>query len=174
MHKKSSLVVFTAMIILFAVCIGPAAAYSNYEYIWTSSGNQFLEEGSIPDISLGPYHYPDSYSFTVKPSLTPVVITPFVNSGNKNGVRPKVRYLWFALYMDVGVKANYIQVFSGAASVYSHSIDWEGTGAYKEYILDMGSYKDVNRGINTALSIYNSNGVGEGVAMYGAGAREEW
>jgi hypothetical protein len=174
MQKKNYLMVFTAAIILLAVCIGPAAAYANYEYIWTSSGNQLVEEDSISYITSGPYHSASSYYFTVKTGGMPLLITPFVNSINKNGVHPKVRYLWFALNMPSGVSATYISVFNGPNQVYSKNIVWAGTGVYKEYVLDMGSYKDMNRGINTLLMVENPLGMDKTIYTYGAGAKEEW
>jgi hypothetical protein len=174
MNKKRSLIIFTAVILIFAVYIGPAAAYANYEYIWTSSGNQFLEEDSISGIDLGPDHYEDYYYFSLMSSHSTVLLTPFVNSINKNGVHPKVRYLWFALKMPTGVNAVHINVYNGPNNVYSHSLNWAGTGAYKEYMIDMGSYKDMNRGINTGLNLQNTGGTGGGVETYGAGAKEEW
>jgi hypothetical protein len=175
MYKKSSLIVIAAVIILFTVCVAPVAAYANYEYIWTSSGNQFVQEYDIVNgNALNAEHFADYFQYNVKSVTYAFLTTPFVNSGNKNGVHPKVRYLWFALKMPVGVHASWINVFNGPTDVYYHSVNWEGTGVYKEYPLDMGSYKDMNRGINTALRISNTLGTDQTVYTYGAGAKEEW
>jgi hypothetical protein len=175
MDKKSLLIVFAAVIILFAVCIGPAAAYANYEYIWTSSGNQFVQEyNPISGLPKNVYHSEGYYRYDATSKNYFALITPFVNSINKNGVHPKVRYLWFALNMPSGVSADSIQVYNGPTQVYSHSLTWAGTGAYKEYLVDMGSYKDMNRGISTSLVTYNSQNTDQTIYTYGAGAREEW
>jgi hypothetical protein len=174
MQKKNYLMAFTAAFILLAVCIGPAAAYSNYEYIWSSSGNQLVEESSITSgYASNAEHWGIYYQYDTQASKYSYLVTPFVNSINKNGVHPKVRYLWFALEMPVGVSATSVYVYNGPTVVYSHSLTWAGTGAYKEYMLDMGSYKDMNRGINTELQFY-SPGSPATIYTYGAGAKEEW
>jgi hypothetical protein len=177
MHMKNYLIAVTAVVILFAVCIGPAAAYSNYEYIWSSSGNQLIEEGwnNPSHITYGPYHVANTYYFTLKSGTGATLLTPFVNSGNKNGVRPKVRYLWFPMNMPTGVHVTAVDIYNGNSKMYSNSdLNWQGLGADKEYLLDMGSFKDVNRGINVAFLFQNDGATDQTVQTYGGGAREEW
>jgi hypothetical protein len=178
MFKKITLLGIVTAIVILAVCIGPATAitYTNYDAIWTSSGNQLIMENWLTGIAAGttPTHYAGYYSFTMAPSSTTVMNTPFVNTISKTGVHPHVRYLYFELKMPTGVNVTWVTVYDGATSVYSKGVTWAGTGAVKDYTLDMGSYHDMVRGIQISIIMDNSLVSKQDVNSYGAGAKQEW
>jgi hypothetical protein len=153
----------------------PTPAYTNYDAIWTSSGNQFIKEDMDSGIVVGtPVHGVNQFGFTLGPNQYTIIITPFVNSISKTGIHPKVRYLYFELNMPTGVSVSQVSVWSGTTQVYFSPVTWAGTGAVKDYTLDMGSYHDMVRGISTAMIITNSQTSNQGVFSYGAGAKQEW
>jgi hypothetical protein len=176
MHTKSLPAIIAAVILIAALCAGPAAAYLNYNIIWTSSGNQFLEESAMSGIatSPAPNHYPADFRFTMLPSSNAYLITPFTSTINVNGTEPVVRSLFFELKMPAGVSVSQIWVYNGPNLVSLNNVNWAGTGSAKVYTLDMGSYKNMNRGINTALIFYNSQTSNQEVSAYGAGAKVQW
>lgn len=151
------------------------ASYANYDAIWSSSSNQFIPEG-VSGIAAGttPAHWDNSFTFTIAANSYTVMNTPFVNTISKNGIHPRVRFLYFELKMPVGVSVTNIGVASGANMVYAGPVSWAGTGTVKDYTLDMGSYKDMVRGINTGIRITNSLDSNAYVESYGAGAKQEW
>ena len=179
MHRKSSYLGTIALLVIVTACINPAAAaYKHNETIWTSSGNQFVEEFTSSGLVPGsPYHISERYYFTLKPftgSNGVYLITPFTSSIIKDGIRPRVKYLYVSLNMPVGVNATWISVSSGEGIHIGGPIKWEGTNAVKDYTYNMGSYYSMNRGINIVLYIENHQPSNREVLSYGGGARQEW
>jgi hypothetical protein len=175
MYKKITLFGIVTAIVILAVCTGTVTAYSNYDAVWSSSGNQFIMEDKNSGIVAGTaIHGGDVFVFTLGPNKNTIIITPFVNSISKSGIHPKIRYLYYQLNMPTGVSVTAVSVYSGATLVYSGNPAWAGAGALKDYTLDMGSHYDMARGINTAMIITNSIASNKAVYTLGAGAKQEW
>jgi hypothetical protein len=176
MHKKSLLARFAVLILIAAVCTGPAAAYLNYNIIWTSSGNQLVKENTLSGITSGttPVHFQDGFAFYLSPSSSVSVITPFTSTINMNGPEPKVRTLFFMMNMPVGVNVTYVEAWNGPFLVSSKTVSWAGTGTPVLYTLDTGSYTIMNRGITTAMTVHNDLASDQNVRTYGAGAKLQW
>jgi hypothetical protein len=148
--------------------------FSNYDAVWSSSSNQFLKEDMVSGIIGTPVHGVNQFGFTISPSSNAIVMTPFVNSISKTGTHPMVRYLYYELQMPVGVSVTTVTVDTGTTDVYAGSPGWAGTGAVKDYTLDMGSYHDMVRGITTAMIITNPQASSKTVYTQGVGAKQEW
>jgi hypothetical protein len=176
MNTKRLLTLFAALVLIMAACTVPAAAYLNYNIIWTSSGSQLVKEDTSSQLAPGttPVHYVDGYRFLIAPSKNVQVITPFTSTINMNGPEPKVRSLFFKLMMPVGMNVTYVSVYNGPEYVYSKDLIWAGTGTAQLYTLDMGSYNIMNRGINTLLIIQNDLPGNAPASTYGAGAKLQW
>jgi hypothetical protein len=212
MHLKRSYLGIAALIVILALCIGPAAtgaagsgntlspntlpventapdsivqqevspvtatAYKHNETIWTSSSAQVVTESWYTALADGsiPTHWSNTYTFSIKPTESVWVMTPFTYSIKKNGVTPKVRYLYFQMFMPEGVNVTGYTVYSGQNGIQTKSLTWEGTGAIKTYTLDLGGYYIMNKGINAGVAVKNTKLTAQPVYMYGAGAKQEW
>jgi hypothetical protein len=176
MQKKSIFKRFAALILIIAVCTGPAAAYLNYNIIWASSGNQFVKENELSSIAAGttPTHFETYYGFTLAPSSSINVITPFTSTINVNGTEPVLRSLFFQLNMPAGVNVTRVTVNTGPLTYCDKNVNWAGTGTETLYTVDCGSYRPYNRGINTLMRVRNDQGTNQFVQTFGAGAKLQW
>jgi hypothetical protein len=166
---------FIVLTVVLASCVCPAtAAFKHNETIWTSSGNQFVGELYLSGLATTPMHHQYGYEFTILPSGTAGLITPFGNSIIKDGTRPRVRFITFALNMPVGVKVAGVYIYNGPDPVVSRTVNWAGTGAVKDYPLDMSSYYLMNRGVTAMLIIQNTEPSAHLVSTYGGGVKQEW
>jgi hypothetical protein len=174
MHTKRSFLLIAALIMIMALCTGPvSAAYAHNESVWTPSGSQFIREGFETSVT-APDHLAPFFSFMLKPSYPAVIVTPITVPYIRDGARPKVRYLYFAQNMPVGVNVTHITAYSGPAKLADKDITWKGNGDHKVYTLDLGTYKNVNQGINTYIVIENTRIDNQNVVLYGSGAKLEW
>jgi hypothetical protein len=172
MHLNRSYLGFAALLVILVLCTGPAAAaYRHNESIFTSSGSQFFAEGwEITNAA----HNAQNFYFWMDPSDSTRVITPLTLPFRRDGLSPKVRYLYFYMTMPVGVHVVNLGVYNGGTMLFDNTVDWQGTGSPKLYTFDLGSYKSVNRGINTQISIQNPTISAQLVILRGAGAKLEW
>jgi hypothetical protein len=174
MHVNRTILIIAALVTICAAGIAPASAvYKNNDTIWTSGGNMLVLEDFIPYID-NSTHYPSSFQLAIKPSQSAIIIIPFTSSSMKNGIRPKVRNLTFDMFLPVGVNATEIWVYSGTGLLDHRTLSWRGTAARREYLLDLGSYKLVNKGITVGLRIRNDRPSSLFGQLFGASAKQEW
>lgn len=154
------------------------AAFENNETIWAPPGIQMVEEQSLSSLdlrsTLGNIHYSDYYRFSIRDGNQIWLLTPFVTSCSKNGITPRVRYLWYTIDMPVGVNVTQTIVTSNGQYIYNNFIVKQGTGDRKAYVVDLGSRRLIPGPVQLVLSVDNDQATNQTVQSYGARLLEEW
>lgn len=155
-----------------------ALSYKRNNTVYVGSGNQMIQEQSFEDLDTRTVslnnHYSNGYKFTLRNGRQAFLLTPFVSTINTNGIKPKVRYLWFTLKMPVGVNVTWMGVASGSNYVKDISFSRAGTGGIKDYKVDLGSYYSMPRGTQLYVTIQNDLSSNQTIYAYGGRMRQEW
>jgi hypothetical protein len=147
--------------------------YKHNETFWVAPASQIIEEEFASSVS-NPYHATGGYFIPILPQKGVWVDTPFVNPISINGIHPKVKYIYFRMYLPKDVNVTGTDLISGGYYKY-YAVNWVGKNTVKEVRHNLGSYHDMNRGINSGLYIRNYNATySKTVVLYGGGVTSEW
>lgn len=153
---KRKVVLIAGIIALLALSVFPVSAYSHYYYFFNHGCTAVAEETNAANVN-------NMTHIGWGLQLRPVTGTegtwihlPITNIASIDGVHPGVRYMFFKWYgEDFYINITDIDVYNGDTKIFTQDLALKGNGAWQERTIDLGSYRDFQRGGNIAIHVKN-------------------